>query len=50
MYSDDIWNLVITSKANNSSKSNRAISEEFIKKLKDRNNYLIDYTDEHYKL
>jgi hypothetical protein len=49
MYSDDIWNLVITSKANNSSKSNRAISEEYIKKLKDRNNYLVEYTDEHYK-
>ena len=40
MYSDDIWNLVITSKSINSSKSNSIPSEEIIKKLKDRNNNL----------
>ena len=34
MYSDDIWNLVITSKVNNSSKSNRIIEEQYIEKLK----------------
>lgn len=49
MYSDDIWNLVITSKANNSSKSNRTISEEYVNKLKGRNIEFINYADEHYK-
>lgn len=34
MYSDDIWNLVITSKSNNSSKSNNIPNEESIEKLK----------------
>ena len=37
MYSDDIWNLVITSKSFNSSKSNSIPSDEVIKKLKERN-------------
>ena len=50
MYSDDIWNLVITSKLKNSSKSNSVVDEAYIKKLKDRNIELIKYTDEHYKL
>jgi len=50
MYSDDIWNLVITSRSKNSSKSNSVINEEYIRKLKDRNSELIKYTDEHYKL
>ena len=50
MYSDDIWNLVITSKSKNSSKSNSVVNEAYIKKLKDRNTELINYTDEHYKL
>jgi len=50
MYSDDIWNLVITSKSKNSSKSNSVVNEEYIKKLKDRNSELIKYTDEHYRL
>ena len=40
MYSDDIWNLVITSKSNNSSKSNTIPNEEIINKLKDRNKKL----------
>lgn len=38
MYSDDIWNLVITSKSHNSSKSNSIPSEEVIKKLKEMKN------------
>lgn len=42
MYSDDIWNLVITSKSNNSSKSNRMPSEEIIRKLKERNKKLLN--------
>ena len=45
MYSDDIWNLVLTSKSNNSSKSNRIPSEADIEKLKKRNEklkYLLD--------
>ena len=42
MYSDDIWNLVITSKSNNSSKSNSVPSEEHIEKLKERNNRIIN--------
>ena len=37
MYSDDIWNLVLTSRSNNSVKSNTVPSKEIIKKLKDRN-------------
>ncbi len=41
MYSDDIWNLVITTKSYNSSKSNSIPSEEVINKLKLRNNNLI---------
>lgn len=41
MYSDDIWNLVITSKSFNSVKSNSIPDEETIKKLKDRNEKLL---------
>ena len=37
MYSDDIWNLVITSKSYNSTKSNSIPSESVIDKLKERN-------------
>ena len=37
MYSDDLWNLVLTSKSNNSSKSNSIPSKEIIEKLKNRN-------------
>ena len=33
MYSDDLWNLVITSKSTNSRKSNLLIREEYIEKL-----------------
>ena len=41
MYSDDIWNLVLTSKSNNSRKSNIMPSIDYIKKLKDRNKALL---------
>ena len=41
MYSDDIWNLVLTSKSNNSSKSNSIPSEEVIERLKKRNVLLV---------
>ncbi len=41
MYSDDIWNLVITSKRFNSSKSNSIPSKEYIEKLKQRNKNLV---------
>ncbi|MGN1276233.1 MAG: HNH endonuclease domain-containing protein [Floccifex sp.] len=37
MYSDDIWNLVITSRSNNSSKSNSIPSQNIINKLEQRN-------------
>jgi len=36
MYSDDIWNLVITSKSNNSSKLNKIPSSNYIEKLKEQ--------------
>lgn len=49
MYSDDIWNLVLTSKSNNSSKSNAVPSEDVIKKLKERNEHIKDIVDEKYK-
>lgn len=41
IYSDDIWNLVLTSRSNNSSKSNSVPSKEIIKRLKDRNDNLL---------
>lgn len=45
MYSDDIWNLVLTSKSNNSSKSNSIPSEDNINKLKERNKCIVDLLD-----
>ncbi len=42
IYSDDLWNLVITSKSYNSSKSNSVPSLDVINKLKDRNRVLVD--------
>ena len=41
MYSDDIWNLVLTSKSNNSSKSNIIPSQGVIESLKERNVRLV---------
>lgn len=49
MYSDDIWNLVVTSKSHNSSKSNTIPSEEIINKLKERNKKLLSILDGKYK-
>ena len=49
MYSDDIWNLVVTSKSINSSKSNTIPSEEIIKRLKERNVKLLNVLDGKYK-
>ncbi len=46
MYSDDLWNLVITSKTNNSSKSNRVPKKELIEKLEKRNEELIKIIDD----
>ena len=42
MYSDDIWNLVLTSKSNNSSKSNNVPTDEDIDRLKKRNSELLN--------
>jgi hypothetical protein len=46
MYSDDIWNLVITSKSYNSIKSNSIPSSEIIEKLKERNKQLLEIINE----
>jgi 5-methylcytosine-specific restriction endonuclease McrA len=40
IYQDDLWNLVITSKSNNSSKSNKPPTKEDIEHLKKRNTQL----------
>ena len=45
MYSDDLWNLVLTSKSMNSSKSNSIPSEAVIHRLEDRNLKLIETFD-----
>lgn len=45
MYSDDIWNLVITSKSHNSSKSNSIPTSDDIDKLKKRNMLLLEFLD-----
>lgn len=49
MYSDDIWNLVLTSKPVNSSKNNSIPSKEIIEKLKERNNKIKDIVGESFK-
>lgn len=49
MYSDDIWNLVLTSKSNNSSKSNSIPSQETIDKLIERNKEIVDKIDGTFK-
>lgn len=41
MYSDDIWNLVLTFKSHNSSKSNHIPSKEVFEQLNQRNKALI---------
>lgn len=45
MYSDDLWNLVLTSKSNNSKKSNSIPTEDIIKKLEQRNLELMNRLD-----
>lgn len=45
MYSDDIWNLVLTSKSHNSYKSNHIPSKEVIEQLTQRNKALIETID-----
>jgi hypothetical protein len=42
IYDDDVWNLVVTTKSNNSSKSNHMVSEYYIEKLQERNKQLMD--------
>lgn len=49
MYSNDIWNLVLTSRSNNSSKSNSIPSQEIIDKLKKRNEKLLTILDGKYR-
>ena len=41
IYSDDIWNLVITSKSNNSKKSNKLSDKQYLNKLKEQNLVLV---------
>jgi hypothetical protein len=42
IYSDDIWNLVITSKSNNSKKSNKLSDKKYLDKLKEQNLNLLN--------
>ena len=50
MYSDDIWNLVVTSKSYNSMKSNSIPDEEVVERLKKRNEKLLSLLlDDKYK-
>jgi len=49
MYSDDIWNLVITSRNYNSSKSNSIPTDEMIDRLKQRNNFLVEKLSDRFK-
>lgn len=49
MYSDDIWNLVLTSKSHNSSKNNSIPDEQTIKKLKERNLKLLSIVSGNFK-
>lgn len=49
MYSDDIWNLVLMEKSNNSSKGNSIPDEATIAKLEKRNLELVDKVEGKYK-
>jgi 5-methylcytosine-specific restriction endonuclease McrA len=42
LYSDDIWNLVITSRSHNSKKSNHLTSKEFLDRLNEQNKKLLN--------
>ena len=46
MYSDDLWNLVITSKSNNSKKSNKTVEKVYLEKLKQQNEHLLQILDD----
>ena len=50
MYSDDIWNLVLTSKSYNSKKSNSIPTQETIDCLKKRNERIVESLSEKYKI
>jgi hypothetical protein len=50
MYSDDIWNLVITSKSRNSSKSNNKTTQDNIDRLKQRNLELENILPESFRM
>lgn len=50
MYSDDIWNLVITSKSRNSSKSNNKTTQDYIDRLKKRNLELENIVPDSFKM
>ncbi|NTW96621.1 MAG: HNH endonuclease [Erysipelotrichaceae bacterium] len=50
MYSDDIWNLVITSKSHNSSKSNNKTTQDYIDRLKQRNLELENIVPDSFKI
>jgi hypothetical protein len=45
MYSDDLWNLVLTSRSNNSRKSNRTLHKDYIVRLKKRNMDLLSVAE-----
>jgi hypothetical protein len=49
MYSDDIWNLVITSKQRNSKKSNHKVDEHVINNLINRNTRLAELLPQKYR-
>lgn len=50
VYSDDIWNLVLTSKSNNSRKSNSIPAQEDIDRLIERNKKLLNVVSDSFKL
>lgn len=50
MYSDDIWNLVLTSRSHNSSKNNSIPSAQTIEKLKERNNKIKNVVSDSFRL
>jgi hypothetical protein len=50
MYSDDIWNLVITSKSRNSSKLNNKTTQDYIDRLKQRNLELENIVPESFRM
>lgn len=49
MHSDELWNFVITSQTTNSKKGSKLPAEKYLKKLDERNQYLIRVGDVHVK-